>query len=81
MNFIMWPKWISVKDRLPSSDETVLFCVTLFEDEKRFLYYFGHYCPEKAHLNKNEHAKLFLDEDEIGHGATHWLPLPPNPKD
>lgn len=62
------PEWISIKDRLPEKNGTVLGCYV--DGDMEFLVY----CKGEF---------LSYDEDGYPHKAsyvTHWMPLPEQPK-
>ena len=60
------PKWISVKDRLPLNDETMLIC-----DAKNGLF---------ALVGRDHNEVLTQLDDRPTVVATHWMPLPEAPK-
>jgi len=66
------PKWISIKDNYPShAGQEILFCST---DENFLPATFGIYLGDKFKSNR------FYSYDNKSYNATHWMPLPENPK-
>ncbi len=65
-NGVTVQEWISVKDRLPDID-----CTVLVKDRVT-----GEVTT--AHLNE---FNSFVFEDGRGHGASYWMPLPQPPKE
>lgn len=59
------PKWISVKDKLPETDQCVMF---VDDGEVAFRIVRGWALPE------------LIEQHEI-HRITHWMPLPTAPKE
>ena len=57
-------EWISVNDRLPEEDETVIICT-----DKNFIY-----------AGELIGDTWFLDNDSWTATVTHWMPLPQPPK-
>lgn len=61
--------WISVKDRLPGSDEEVLVCLR-------------HGSYELGRYTNGSWESLYLSDFDIGGiDVTHWMPLPGLPKE
>lgn len=62
------PQWVRVSKEYPNMNQRVL-CFT--EQGKQAV---------GIHLNNDWYlgSKTF---DELGYAVTHWMPLPPNPKD
>lgn len=63
-------EWISVDDRLPSLDKTVLVCWSGLTDIE----------PEKDFLIFNEDCSFSYWANFFGCPPTHWMPLPEPPK-
>jgi len=64
-------EWISVKDRLPEGDDTVIvYCGR------------GYGLAKYTSLTSMWHIQLFLDEWYKARGCvTHWMPLPEPPQE
>lgn len=58
-------EWISVSDRLPDTDEVLVYC-------RKGV---GHAAPKKQGLDKMDWDVFFNIT-----GTTHWMPLPQPPK-
>jgi hypothetical protein len=58
-----WPEWIPVNERLPETDDDVLF------HSKMGSYMIGGYSGKAWY----EQTGMFIA------GVTHWMPLPPEP--
>jgi hypothetical protein len=58
-------EWISVEDRLPDTDEVLVYC-------RKGV---GHAAPKKQGLDKMDWDVFFNIT-----GTTHWMPLPEPPK-
>ena len=58
-------EWISVEDRLPDTDEVLVYC-------RKGV---GHAAPKKQGLDKMDWDVFFNIT-----GTTHWMPLPQPPK-
>lgn len=65
------PKWISVKDRLPTDGQFYLTCY------KSNDYY---RCETGQVYTRKDGSKYFVDDNESAINATHWMPLPAPPK-
>ncbi len=66
-------EWISVKDKLPSPQEMVVF----FYDDQFHIGYF---------ISKSQYHEEYLWQSHIDgyncvHDITHWMPLPKSPQD
>ena len=66
--------WISVKDRLPRDQDTVIVAINDDSGDTPYKYaYFGWYMSE---------AKCWIVDDEIRRGEVYaWMPLPEPPKE
>lgn len=65
------PRWISVKDRLPTVYGEYIVYITLDDGETRVT------CDRWV---KSSHERWFLFDD-TGAVVTHWMPLPEPPKE
>lgn len=65
-------EWISVKERLPNSEEYVLVCLKYGRVRVgRYIYNTWNYC-----------SGVFMTELAAGeYAVTHWMPLPEPPND
>jgi hypothetical protein len=77
------PTWISVKDKLPDGEYSVLLVTCKFGNIERFnQYQLGYYCPfdKKPHWELDD-APIGIDfEDNPDYiQVTHWMPLPKLP--
>lgn len=66
--------WISVKDRLPRDQDTVIVAINDDSGDTPYKYaYFGWYMSE---------AKCWIVDDEIRRGEVYaWIPLPEPPRE
>lgn len=73
-------KWISVKDRLPTKKEfqknNGWFIVWLGDCPRSYIERYDKY--DKSLGNRYKHG---WKADIVGHYITHWMPLPPFPKE
>ena len=63
-------EWISVNDRLPPLDKTVLVCWSGLPNIE----------PEKDFMICNEDCSFNYWANFVGCPPTHWMPLPEPPK-
>ena len=71
-------EWISVKDKLPDEEGDYLVIMEMnamrFDKVRHFrVYSIDHFYPDTIEWYDNN--------DEITFDVTHWMPLPPMPKD
>ena len=65
-------RWIPVEERLPGDEEMI---IGLHADESGNEYEVGQYCAEEGA------PMVIFDEHEDFMYITHWMPLPPPPKE
>ena len=80
----MHNEWISVKDRLPKTNDKYLCCCR--NKYIRILGFAKSLYSVDRHTFANEHRSGFYEYDsEYGYyewsGVTHWMPLPELPKE
>jgi len=68
-------KWVSVKDRLPEDNQSVLVYGGYIDTEPQYQIPsidVGYYDSRKDRWNKNSCCNISAE-------VTHWMPLPENP--
>lgn len=68
-------EWISVKDRLPEDKQNCIIYHNLYEPYENC----GVYKSEFKHWHNDDELGFDII-DELGHGVTHWMPMPEAPK-
>jgi hypothetical protein len=71
-------EWISVKDRLPEQNKYVL---TYNFNTTWSLNGNGSKCQILAYVEIDDGIYVFLSECGTSYDITHWMPLPPFPKE
>lgn len=80
--------WISIKDRLPEHEKTILIysyeglCVCVFVESKKMNQSLNEYGYGHESVDINIHPFYFASQERNGYtlnGVTHWMPLPEPP--
>jgi hypothetical protein len=65
-------QWISVKDRLPDEDgDYIVYITSPTDNEVRVLWFF----------QQSNETIVWLNGISFAYEVTHWMPLPPKPKE